>query len=93
MLAHLPLLLADDPRAALTVGFGTGTTSGSMLLHDIAVDAVEIEEKIIEAAPLFSAINRGPMPTRISTSSWTMRATTSESWTGTSTSLRPMSLT
>ncbi len=58
MLAHLPLLLADDPRAALTVGFGTGTTSGSMLLHDIAVDAVEIEEKIIEAAPLFSSINR-----------------------------------
>ena len=58
MLAHLPLLLADDPRAALTVGFGTGTTSGSMLLHDVAVDAVEIEEKIIEAAPLFSAVNR-----------------------------------
>ena len=58
MLAHLPLLLADDPRAALTVGFGTGTTSGSMLLHDIAVDAVEIEEKIIEVAPLFSAVNR-----------------------------------
>jgi spermidine synthase len=57
MLAHLPLLLADDPQAALTVGFGTGTTSGSMLLHDVAVDAVEIEEKIIEAAPLFSAIN------------------------------------
>ena len=58
MLAHLPLLLADRPRAALTVGFGTGTTSGSMLLHDVAVDAVEIEEKIIEAAPLFSAVNR-----------------------------------
>ena len=58
MLAHLPLLLADNPRAALTVGFGTGTTSGSMLLHDVAVDAVEIEEKIIEAAPLFSAVNR-----------------------------------
>jgi spermidine synthase len=58
MLAHLPLLLADDPQAALTVGFGTGTTSGSMLLHDVSVDAVEIEEKIIEAAPLFSGVNR-----------------------------------
>jgi len=33
MLAHLPLLLADDPRSSVTVGFGTGTTSGSMLLH------------------------------------------------------------
>jgi spermidine synthase len=57
MLAHLPLLLAEDPQAALTVGYGTGTTSGSMLLHDVAVDAVEIEEKIIEAAPLFSDLN------------------------------------
>jgi len=57
MLAHLPLLLANDPPTALTVGFGTGTTSGSMLLHDIAVDAVEIEEKILEAAPFFSDFN------------------------------------
>ncbi len=58
MLAHLPLLLAPDPRTSLTVGFGTGTTSGSMLLHDIPVYAVEIEEKIIEAAPLFDNVNR-----------------------------------
>lgn len=58
MLAHLPLLLYDDPRTALTVGYGTGTTSGSMLLHDVEVHAVEIEEKIIEAAPLFSRVNR-----------------------------------
>lgn len=58
MLAHLPLLLARDPQSSLTVGFGTGTTSGSMLLHDVAVYAVEIEEKIIEAAPLFAAVNQ-----------------------------------
>ena len=58
MLAHLPLLLNEEPRAALTVGYGTGTTSGSMLLHGVDVHAVEIEEKIIEAAPLFSRFNR-----------------------------------
>jgi len=58
MLAHLPLLLQDDPQSALTVGYGTGTTSGSMLLHGIPVHAVEIEEKILEAAPLFSGVNR-----------------------------------
>jgi spermidine synthase len=58
MLAHLPLLLHEDPQAALTVGYGTGTTSGSMLLHDVAVHAAEIEEKILEAAPLFSSVNR-----------------------------------
>lgn len=57
MLAHLPLLLADDPKTGLTVGYGTGTTSGSMRTHGIAVDAVEIEEKIIEAAPFFSQVN------------------------------------
>jgi spermidine synthase len=57
MLAHVPLLLAEEPDLALTVGYGTGTTSGSMLLHGVEVHAVEIEEKIIEAAPLFSAVN------------------------------------
>jgi spermidine synthase len=57
MLAHVPLLLADEPETALTVGYGTGTTSGSMLLHDVDVYAVEIEDKIIEAAPLFSKVN------------------------------------
>ena len=57
MLAHVPLLLAPAPEVALTVGYGTGTTSGSMLLHGIEVHAVEIEEKIIEAAPLFSSVN------------------------------------
>ena len=57
MLAHVPLLLAEDPEVALTVGYGTGTTSGSMLLHDVDVHAVEIEKKIIEAAPLFKGVN------------------------------------
>jgi spermidine synthase len=57
MLAHVPLLLAHEPQSALTVGYGTGTTSGSMLLHDVDVHAVEIENKIIEAAPLFSEVN------------------------------------
>lgn len=59
MLAHVPLLLAKDPGVALTVGYGTGTTSGSMLLHDIEVHAVDIEEEIIEAAPLFESVNYG----------------------------------
>jgi hypothetical protein len=57
MLAHVPLLLAEEPKVSLTVGYGTGTTSGSMLLYDVEVHAVEIEEKIIEAAPLFSEVN------------------------------------
>ena len=59
MLAHVPLLLAEEPEVALTVGYGTGTTSGSMQMHDVDVHAVEIEEKIIEAAPLFDKVNNG----------------------------------
>src|SRR3989339_67155 len=57
MLGHLPLLIAEDPKKALTVGYGTGATSYSMLLHGVDVDAVEIEKKIIEAAHLFEKVN------------------------------------
>jgi len=57
MLGHLPLLISGDPKKALTVGYGTGATSYSMLLHGVDVDAVEIEKKIIEAAHLFEKVN------------------------------------
>lgn len=57
MLAHLPLLIADDPKRSLTVGYGTGATSFSMLLHCEEVDAVEIEEEVIKAGPLFKKVN------------------------------------
>jgi len=57
MLGHLPLLIAEDPENALTVGYGTGATSYSMLLHGVDVDAVEIEKKIIDAAHLFEKVN------------------------------------
>ncbi len=57
MLGHLPLLIAENPKKALTVGYGTGATSYSMLLHGVDVDAVEIEQKIIEAANLFEKVN------------------------------------
>jgi spermidine synthase len=57
MLAHLPLLISKEPKHAVTVGYGTGATSYSMLLHDVQVDALEIEEKVIEAGPLFEKVN------------------------------------
>ena len=57
MLGHLPLLIAEDPENALTVGYGTGATSYSMLLHGVDVDALEIEKKIIDAAHLFEKVN------------------------------------
>jgi spermidine synthase len=59
MLAHLPLLLHPAPRRALTVGFGSGGTSHSMILHEIDVDCVEIERAVPAAAPLFLSENHG----------------------------------
>jgi spermidine synthase len=78
MLAHVPLLLAEEPEAALTVGYGTGTTSGSMLLYDVEVHAVEIEGRRSSRRRRCSArLTTRPMPTLISISCWTMPATTS----------------
>lgn len=57
MLGHLPLLNANDPKDALTVGYGTGATSYSMLLHGVDVDALEIEKKVVDAAYLFEKVN------------------------------------
>lgn len=59
MFAHLPALLHPDPRRALIVGFGTGGTSYSMLLHEIETHCVEIERKVPEAANHFFAQNHG----------------------------------
>ena len=59
MLAHLPLLLHPAPRRALTVGFGSGGTSHSMLLHGVDVDCVEIEAKVPAAADRFESENHG----------------------------------
>ncbi|MBN2495958.1 MAG: fused MFS/spermidine synthase [Deltaproteobacteria bacterium] len=51
-LAHLPLLLHGHARSVLTVGFGSGGTSYSLLLHlGLArVDCVEIEQAVLGAA-------------------------------------------
>ena len=59
LLAHLPLLLHPNPQRALTVGFGTGGTSYSMLQHKIHVDCVEIEPRVPEAYRLFESENHG----------------------------------
>lgn len=59
MLAHLPLLLHPDPKRALTVGFGTGGTSYSMLLHRVETHCVEIEKAVPAGAHFFHRQNHG----------------------------------
>ncbi len=60
MLAHIPLLLHPDPQRALTVGFGTGGTSFSMLQYrGVHVHTVEIEPRVAEAFHFFPEQNQG----------------------------------
>jgi len=62
MLAHLPLLAADDPKRVLVIGFGMGVTAGNVLSHPVRrVDCVELCPSITAAAALFSPENRNPL--------------------------------
>jgi spermidine synthase len=61
LLAHLPLLLHPEPRVVGTVGYGTGGTSYSMLLHGAEVYAMEIEEEVVEASALFPGLSTGTL--------------------------------
>ncbi len=59
-LAHLPMVLHPDPRSALVVGFGFGSTSKSFLTHNIgAVHCVELLRSEIETAKFFKRHNEG----------------------------------
>jgi spermidine synthase len=58
MLAHLPMLLHEDPRTVLVVGFGAGGAAYSMTLHEPdRVDCVELVPSVIEAAPYLDEAN------------------------------------
>jgi spermidine synthase len=60
-LAHLPMLLAENPRRVLTVGFGSGGASYSYLLHDRLerVHCAEICPEVLRAAPFLTDANHG----------------------------------
>lgn len=59
LLAHLPLLLHQNPRDVAIVGLGSGVTLGSSLVHPIAsVDVVEISPEVVEASAQFADVNR-----------------------------------
>ncbi len=54
----LPFLFDRDPRRALFMCFGSGVTAGTLALSPFErIDAVEISEDVLEAAPLFEADN------------------------------------
>ena len=59
MLGHLPLLLHPAPRKVLVIGLGSGVTAAAVAQHPVeAVDVVEIEPAVVEAATFFARENR-----------------------------------
>jgi spermidine synthase len=64
MMAHLPLLLHEQPDETLVICFGMGTTYRSALAHGGRVTAVELVREVADAFPLFFAdaeqIRRNP---------------------------------
>ena len=59
---HFPMLFHRDPRYVCVIGYGTGTTVGSVALHpNTKVEAVEIEPAMIEGSRLFDEFNNNPL--------------------------------
>jgi spermidine synthase len=58
-LAHLPMLLHQEPRHVLTVGFGSGGASWSYTRYPMleSVDCVEIAPEVVAAAPYLREAN------------------------------------
>ncbi|MGE3888045.1 MAG: fused MFS/spermidine synthase [Vicinamibacterales bacterium] len=58
LIAHLPLLVHDDPRDVAIIGLGSGVTVGSALRHPIArADVIEISPEVVDASRFFEAEN------------------------------------
>ena len=58
MLGHLPLLLHPGPEQVLVIGLGAGITAGAVAQHPVkALEVVEIEPAVMEAAAFFAAEN------------------------------------
>jgi Flp pilus assembly protein TadD len=58
LVAHLPLLVHDNPHDVAIIGLGSGVTVGSALRHPIArADVIEISPEVVEASRYFEAEN------------------------------------
>jgi spermidine synthase len=54
LVAHLPLLLHENPRDVAIIGLGSGVTVGAALTHGIArADVIEISPEVVEASRFF----------------------------------------
>lgn len=64
-MGHVPLLLHDDPRQALFLGLGAGTTFFAASWHDnVQVDGVELLPEVIALLPHFETELDQPAPAK-----------------------------
>ena len=62
LVAHLPLLLHDNPREVGIIGLGSGVTVGAALTHPIArADVIEISPEVVQASAYFTVENRNAL--------------------------------
>lgn len=62
LLGVLPYLLAESPERALVVGFGGGTTVHALTHTDVgAIEVVELEKGVVQAAELLYPDGDGPL--------------------------------
>jgi len=65
LLAHLPLLLHDNPHSVYIIGLGSGVTLGAALTHPIDRAVVsEISPEVVAASNAFAAENHGALRDR-----------------------------
>ena len=59
LMAHLPLLIHENPRRALIIAYGIGNTTYAVSLHDSLerIDVVDLSEDILSISNYFSATN------------------------------------
>ncbi len=58
LVAHLPLLVHENPRDVAIIGLGSGVSVGAALRHPIArADVLEISPEVVEASRFFTTEN------------------------------------
>jgi spermidine synthase/lipoprotein NlpI len=63
LLAHVPILLSDNPENVMVICFGTGQTTGAAGIHPRVgqVDSLELSPSVLNAAPSFHIENHDVM--------------------------------
>jgi len=58
MLGQVPMMLHENPKNVFVIGFGSGSTLGSILLHPVdKVTCAEISTEVLEASEYFRDVN------------------------------------